>query len=115
VVFDERCMLGACVVPPSNAGGILDRRALAASADLAGVPRPSSIRARRFARLGATPDFHHERLRARRLCRMSVTDAGNGIIELPPNVLQRRAGTQIVPPIHSLARFLQMRRRGGQL
>ena len=42
--FDERCILAACVAPPSNTGGILGRRALTA---------------RRFTRLGATPDFHH--------------------------------------------------------
>ena len=73
--FDERCMLAACVAPPSNTVDILGRRALAASADSmsaslpsrqhsvpasvdpastqrsvsslpAGVPRPSEIRAR---------------------------------------------------------------------
>ena len=42
--FDERCILVACVAPPSNTGGILGRRALPA---------------RRLARLGAAPDFHH--------------------------------------------------------
>ena len=42
--FDERCILVACVAPPSNIGGILGRRALPA---------------RRLARLGAAPDFHH--------------------------------------------------------
>ena len=42
--FDEQCILAACVTPPPNTGGILGRRALPA---------------RRFARLGATPDFHH--------------------------------------------------------
>ena len=41
---DERCILAACVAPPSNAGGILGRRALPA---------------RCLTRLGATPDFHH--------------------------------------------------------
>ena len=41
---DERCILAACVAPPSNAGGILGRRALPA---------------RRLTCLGATPDFHH--------------------------------------------------------
>ena len=35
---------GGCVAPPSNAGGILSRRALPAG---------------HLARLGATPDFHH--------------------------------------------------------
>ena len=42
--FDERSILVAYVAPPSNTGGILGRRALSA---------------RRLARLGATPDFHH--------------------------------------------------------
>jgi hypothetical protein len=42
--FDGRCILGGCVAPPSNTHGILGRRALPA---------------RRLARLGATPDFHH--------------------------------------------------------
>ncbi len=42
--FDGRCILGGCVAPPSNTRGILGRRALPA---------------RRLARLGATPDFHH--------------------------------------------------------
>ena len=42
--FDERSILVAYVAPPSNPGGILGRRALSA---------------RRLARLGATPDFHH--------------------------------------------------------
>ena len=41
---DERSILVAYVAPPSNTGGILGRRALSA---------------RRLARLGATPDFHH--------------------------------------------------------
>ena len=44
LAFDEREILAACVAPPSNTGGILSRRALPA---------------RRLARLGATPDFHH--------------------------------------------------------
>ena len=42
--FDERCLLAACVARPSNTGGIRSRRALSA---------------RRLARLGAAPDFHH--------------------------------------------------------
>ena len=42
--FDERRILAASVPPPSNTGGILSRCALPA---------------RRLARLGATPDFHH--------------------------------------------------------
>ncbi len=42
--FDERRILAARVAPPSKTGGILSRRALFA---------------RRLARLGATPDFHH--------------------------------------------------------
>ena len=41
---DERCILAACVAPPSNTGGILGRRAL-----------PT----RRLTRLDATPGFHH--------------------------------------------------------
>ena len=41
---DERCILAACVAPPSNTGGILGRRALPV---------------RRLTRLCATPDFHH--------------------------------------------------------
>ena len=42
--FDGRCILAGCVAPPSNTPGILGRRALPA---------------RRLARLGATPHFHH--------------------------------------------------------
>src|SRR6266851_1835914 len=42
--FDERCIPAGGVAPPSNTPGILSRRALPAG---------------RFARLGATPDFHH--------------------------------------------------------
>ena len=42
--FDERCILASCVAPPSNTGRILGRCALPA---------------RRLARLGAAPDFHH--------------------------------------------------------
>jgi iron complex transport system substrate-binding protein len=42
--FDGRCILAGCVAPSSNTAGILGRRALPA---------------RRLARLGATPDFHH--------------------------------------------------------
>ena len=42
---DERCILAACVAPPSNTGGILGRRALPV---------------RRLTRLCATPDFHHD-------------------------------------------------------
>jgi membrane fusion protein, multidrug efflux system len=42
--FDGRCILPGSVAPPSNTPGILGRRALPA---------------RRLARLGATPDFHH--------------------------------------------------------
>ena len=42
--FDGRCILAGCVAPPSNIPDILGRRALPA---------------RRLARLGATPDFHH--------------------------------------------------------
>ena len=59
--FDERCILVACVAPPSNTGGILGRRALPA---------------RRLARLGAAPDFHHDgmdssRFRCGMMCRIS--------------------------------------------
>ena len=42
--FDGRCILAGCVAPPLNTPGILGRRALPA---------------RRLARLGATPHFHH--------------------------------------------------------
>ena len=42
--FDGRCILAGCVAPRSNIPDILGRRALPA---------------RRLARLGATPDFHH--------------------------------------------------------
>src|SRR5207247_11429342 len=50
--FDGRCILAGCVAPPLNTPGILGRRALPA---------------RRLARLGATPHFHHGLLSARRL------------------------------------------------
>src|SRR6266513_1370412 len=42
--FDGRCILAGCVAPPLNTPGIRGRRALPA---------------RRLARLGATPHFHH--------------------------------------------------------
>src|SRR5438093_2653472 len=42
--FAGRCIVGGCVAPPLNTPGILGRRALPA---------------RRLARLGATPHFHH--------------------------------------------------------
>jgi len=42
--FDGRCILAGCVAPSSNTAGILGRR---------------SLPARRLARLGATPEFHH--------------------------------------------------------
>src|SRR4029077_11137920 len=42
--FDGRCILAGCVALPSNIPDILGHRALSA---------------RRLARLGATPDFHH--------------------------------------------------------
>jgi len=48
--FDGRCILAGCVAPPLNTPGILGRRALPA---------------RRLARLGATPHFHHGLLRER--------------------------------------------------
>jgi hypothetical protein len=44
VAFDGRCILAGCVAPPLNTPGIRGRRALPA---------------RRLARLGATPHFHH--------------------------------------------------------
>src|SRR6266446_1603280 len=52
--FDERCIPAGGVAPPSNTPGILSRRALPAG---------------RLARLGATPDFHHGLLGARKLFR----------------------------------------------
>ncbi len=85
--FGQRCILEASVAPPSNTGGILGRRASSASADSAGVPRPSRIRARRLTRLarisvvtrlvksalGATPDFHHGLLDPGTLADVRVT------------------------------------------
>jgi hypothetical protein len=56
--FDGRCILAGCVAPPSNMLNILSRRALPA---------------RRLARLGATPDFHHGLLAKLRLKPPSVT------------------------------------------
>ena len=64
-------ILATGVAPPSTTGGVFSRRALSVSADSMGVapelkpsvpaggPRPSEIRSRRFAGLGAMPDLHH--------------------------------------------------------
>src|ERR671919_807332 len=51
--FDGRCILAGCVAPPLNTPGIRGRRALPA---------------RRLARLGATPHFHHGLLDGFRTC-----------------------------------------------
>jgi penicillin G amidase len=70
--FDGRCILGGCVAPPSNIPDILGRPPSFAGTfpqpRTSARPRRSLAEAgralppRRLARLGATPDFHHELL-----------------------------------------------------
>ena len=62
--FDGRCIPAGCVASPSNTPGILGRRALPAG---------------RLARLGATPDFHHELLAGAQQNRLAQVGADAGV------------------------------------
>ena len=76
--FDERRILAACVVPPSNTGRILSRRALSS---------------RRLVRLGATPDFHHGLLvRPLAIRRLGVVRYQDALVLQRALVEERRAG-----------------------
>ncbi len=79
--FDERCILVACVAPPSNTGGILSRRALPA---------------RRLARLGAAPDFHHGLLARTHADVLAAASLDRG--SAWPQALQSVRGTQSPAP-----------------
>src|SRR6266513_2982058 len=83
--FDGRCILAGCVAPPLNTPGIAPHRAQHArwgprSSVVAPLRRgphgadcaPWGGTARRLARLGATPHFHHGLLGALRTHRRTV-------------------------------------------
>ena len=99
--FDGRCILAGCVAPPSNIPDILGLR---------------DLPARRLARLGATPDFHHGLLcpRCRRaggaLDRARAVGAYDGTLRSIIHAIKYDARRSLARPLGTL-----MRERGADV
>ena len=103
--IDERRILATCVAPPSNTAGIFSRRALSA---------------RRLARLGATPDFHHGllELRCARLSRGCAVVGDQQVVHCEQRKLQPSGYAGLIEHMRQVTLdrlFADAQRRGDVL